>query len=359
VLFTPDDVDFQRDALVDLIAANTPILMIYSGSGGFCAWQRWCGATGGLAIQAAQNGQLPPGANLVQELVDLIRTPSIGQVTFAAENPCGLELSFDPPIVDGPIDVSLGARVDILETICAPLSVPTGTQLDCFVNFFADDVLLGQQKIKLAVACTTHVLDFETEDDFATPLANGQTVTTPPEFGRLVRISSAGANLGAATFDSTPGGPNDPSINSDMLIGHGNLLLLQDSARPGVSAGAFTTPTDDPDGGDLIFDFTSPVDPFSILLADINPPPNQGAAVTLIDENGLTRVYAIDPGWTGTYGNAGPHKLDLTTLDPQPGNGTPRFARATEEPGFVQNRVTRLVVHLTGYGAIDELTFCQ
>jgi hypothetical protein len=176
----------------------------------------------------------------------------------------------------------------------------------------------------------------------------------------MVRISAAGANLGPATFDSTPGGPNDPSLNSDMLVGHGNLLLLQSDLHSGQSSpGFFRQPTDDPDGGDLIFDFLAPVDPRSLLLADINPPPNRGASVTLTDENGLTRVYAIDPGWTGTYGNAGPWQLDLTTLKPQPGNGTPRWARATELEGFQQARVVRIVVHLTGYGAIDELVFCR
>jgi hypothetical protein len=101
------------------------------------------------------------------------------------------------------------------------------------------------------------------------------------------------------------------------------------------------------------------VNPRSVLLADINPPPNQGASVTLVDEAGGTRVYDVEPGWTGTYGNAGPHKLDLTTLAPQPGNGTPRLARAVETPGFLQDRVVKIVVHMTGYGALDELEFCR
>lgn len=360
ILFTPDDVDFQDDALLGLIQARTRVLMIYSGTKGLCAWERWCSFTGGSVVLADPGGQLPPGADLVQELVNVIRTPRVDQVTFAAENPCGLELSFVPSVVNGPIDVSLGARVDILETICAPLDLPSGTSLDCSVRFLADGVLLGVQRVRVDVECSLHTLDFETGDDGVTPLVNGQLIGGAPEFGRLVTISSAGSNAGATTFDSTPGGPNDPSLNSDMLIGHGNLLLLQESARPGqTSPGIYATPTDDRDGGDLIFDFVRPADPRSILLADINPPPNLGASVTLVDETGKTRVYAIDPGWTGTYGNAGPHKLDLTTLLPQPGNGTPRFARATEEPGFLQQRVVKLVVHLTGYGAIDELVFCQ
>jgi len=203
-------------------------------------------------------------------------------------------------------------------------------------------------------------LDFETEDDFATPLGNGQTISTPPEFGDLVRISGAGANAGPAVFDSTPGGPNDPALNDDMLIGHGNVLLLEDDwyAFAQTVPGFFDVVTDDPHGGDLVFDFPAPVDPRSIQLADINPPPNQGASVTLHDDEGRTRTYFVEPGWTGTYGNAGPHRLDLVALAPQPGNGTPHFATATQTEGFEQDRVVKMVVHLTGYGAVDDLSFC-
>src|SRR5262249_28976660 len=86
-------------------------------------------------------------------------------------------------------------------------------------------------------------LDFETEDDFATPLGNGQHIDA--EFGRLVRISSAGVNLGATTFDTTPGGPNDPGIDADMLFGHGNVLILQSSDYAAQSVpGFFDTVTD-------------------------------------------------------------------------------------------------------------------
>jgi hypothetical protein len=206
---------------------------------------------------------------------------------------------------------------------------------------------------------TSFLLDFETEDDFATPLGNGQIIDS--EFGNLVVISGSGANAGPTTFDTTSGGPNDPALNDDMLIGHGNVLLLEDDwyAWSQSVPGFFDVVTDDPHGGDLLLDFTAPVDPRGVLLADINPPPNQGASVTLVDEAGRTRVYAVEPGWTGNYGDAGPHRLDLTTLAPQPGNGTSRFATASETPGFLQARVVRIVVHLTGYGAIDELEFCR
>jgi hypothetical protein len=357
--FTADDVDFQLDALLGLSAQRIPVLMIFSSPVGFCAWQRCCDFTGGLAINAATNGTLPPGTDLVQRLVELIRFPSVSRVSFRAEQSCGLALGFDPPFVNGPIDVTFGSQVSFVETICVPAGLPGGP-LDCAVDIFADDVLIGTQTIHVDVGCTLHTLDFETEDDFTTALVNGQGLSSPPEFGRLVRISGAGANLGPTIFDSTPGGPNDPSVNGDMLIGRGNLLLLQDSRRPQQSQpGIFSSVTDDPDGGDLVFDFLAPVEPRSLLLADINPPPNLGASVTLHDGAGRRRVYAVDPGWTGTYGNAGPHRLDLTTLLSQPGNGTPRWARATQDAGFAPGDVVKIVVHITGYGALDELVFCR
>src|SRR6185503_1848816 len=118
-------------------------------------------------------------------------TPLVNQVTFAAENPCGLALTFEPPVIGGPIDVSLGAQVNIQETICAPASLPANSSLDCAVRFLADGVLLGTQRVHVDVGCTTHVLDFETEDDGTTRIANAQAIGTPGEFGRLVSISSA------------------------------------------------------------------------------------------------------------------------------------------------------------------------
>jgi len=201
-------------------------------------------------------------------------------------------------------------------------------------------------------------LDLETEDDFATPLVNGQDLSTPPELGHLVRISCAGANAGAAVFDSTPGGPNDPGLDAGLLVGRGNLLLLQDDAHATQTVpGRFDLVSDDPDGGELVLDFEVPVAPRSLLLVNLLPAPAQGASVTLQDVQGRTRTYAVEAGWTGASG-AGAHPLDLLTLAPQPGNGTASLATAEEQPGFAAQRVVRLSVHLTGRGALDELAFC-
>jgi hypothetical protein len=174
-----------------------------------------------------------------------------------------------------------------------------------------------------------------------------------------VRICS-GSNGGATVFDTTPGGPNDPPTDADLLFGHGNILFLQDDWYNAQTVpGFWNIVSDDPNGGNLIFDFTSPVEARSVLLIDLDPPPNQGAVVTLTDENNKMRVYTVQPGWTGPYGNPGPWRLDLTTLVPQPGNGTPRFATATEMPGFLPDRVVKMVVHMTGFGALDDLEFCH
>jgi len=358
IMRTADDIDFQEDALAALNATNTRVLMIYTGTQAACAWERWCQATGGVAVQGRTDGTVPPGTNMVQRLVNLIRDPEVQTVSYQAENPCGLEVSFSPERIEGPIDVSMGARVTFLETICVPENLPTGP-IDCSVRIFADSVLLGIQQIHVDAECQIEVLDFETEDDGVTPLLNGQSCASPGSFDRMVALSSSGNNAGLAIFDSTPGGPNDPSINTDMLIGHGNVLLLQDNAHSHQNVpGIFDVVTDDPQGGDMIFNFPLAIDPISVLLADINPPPNLGASVTLTDAAGKTRVYAVDPGWTGPYGDAGPRRLDLRTTAVQIGYGT-RRAVATQQPGFQQDAVVRIVVHMTGYGAIDELTFCR
>lgn len=204
---------------------------------------------------------------------------------------------------------------------------------------------------------TPVVLDFESEDDLVTPLANGQSISSPEEFGALVSITAAGANLGAAIFDSTPGGPNDPSQDTDLLVGSGNLLILQNSAAPAQTVpGVFDRPNDDQDGGQLIFDFNFPVGLLSVVLVDIDLGSSQASSLTLSDEQGRTRAYSVPPRWTTDLIHDGPPglgTLDLTTLDPQPGHLS--TATASEQAGFDASRVRRLVVVLGSSGALDDL----
>jgi len=160
------------------------------------------------------------------------------------------------------------------------------------------------------------VLDFETEDDFATPLANGQDLTTPGEFGVLVAIDSGGNNQGAAVFDTTPGGPNDGGPDPDLLVGLGNVVILQSNDDPEQSEpGFFDTPNDSARGGWVSLDFAFESRLTSIDLVDIDSP-RQGAVVSMLDTDGRFRVYDIPAGWTGDVasdeGTPGFGTLDLT-----------------------------------------------
>jgi hypothetical protein len=202
-------------------------------------------------------------------------------------------------------------------------------------------------------------LDFETADDFLTPLANGRAVASPGEFGRLVSVASAGANLGAAAFDSTPGGPNDPSQDPDLLVANGNLLILQNSLVPTQTIpGVFDRPNDDQDGGTFHFTFATPVEPCSVALVDIDMGAAQSASVTLVDAAGALRTYSVPAGWTGdrqSDGVVGIGILDLRTLEPQPGFRS--TASAAQSPGFQQDAVVRIDIDLGSSGAIDDLCF--
>jgi len=202
-------------------------------------------------------------------------------------------------------------------------------------------------------------LDFETEDDFATILVNGQDVSTPPEFGTYVAIEGTGNNQGAACFDSNPEGPNADGPDPDLLVGLGNVLILQSNNDPEqTEPGIFDTPNDSAAGGTLTFDFVFPSELSSIDLIDLCEG-NQDAVVTLTDSKGRQRIYDVPGGWTTDIAADGPPgfgTLDLTTLDDQPGFMT--TATATEDPGFDAATVFQLTVWFESSGATDNLVFC-
>lgn len=195
-------------------------------------------------------------------------------------------------------------------------------------------------------------IDFSTEDDFMTPLVNGQDITTPPEFGNIVAISGSGPNRGAAIFDSSNPGPNNPGQDLDLLVNQGNLLILQNDAatNPPAVAGVFPRPNDDEDGGVLTFDFVRPLQPISFDLVDIDNGAGEGALVTLTDYSNLTRVFTVPADWTGEAMVA---TLDLTTLAPQPGFAS--VVTAVEDAGFDPNAVVGMTVELFSSGALDNL----
>jgi hypothetical protein len=202
-------------------------------------------------------------------------------------------------------------------------------------------------------------LDFSTEDDFSTALMNGQDISTPAEFGRLVAVSGLGSNAGPAIFDSTPGGPNAGGPDPDLLVGLGNVMILQEAGSRQTRAGFFDVPNDARAGGTLVFDFLSPAFLRSIDLIDLCPlGGDQSATLTLSDGAGRRRVYTAPTGWTEDVdadGGPGFRMLDLTTLAPQPGFMS--VATAVEDPGFDAGDVVRLAVRFGSSGALDNLCF--
>jgi FG-GAP repeat protein len=202
-------------------------------------------------------------------------------------------------------------------------------------------------------------IDFQTEDDLVTPLVDGQALTTPPQFGRLFRLSASGANLGAAIFDSSPGGPNDPSQDLDLLVDKGHVLILQSSTSGTQSVpGIFDRPNDSSTGGTLRFEFLVPQRLLSLDLVDIDLDSARYAHVRLTDTSGRWREYTVPPGFTEDAAGEGPpgwRTLSLTTLAPQ--NGAFATATAGQLAGFDGEQVSLLEVQLDGSGAVDDLRF--
>lgn len=197
-------------------------------------------------------------------------------------------------------------------------------------------------------------LDFETEDDFLTPLVNGQHLDV--ELGRLVTLASSGPNAGPCIFDSSVGGPNDPSQDPDLLVDTGNVLILQTENFPPDAEDVFPRPNDDEDGGTLSFVLAPPAEIASMRWIDQDASDGT-ATVVLTDGAGYERTYTLPAGWTGDLLQPSPGQrvLDLTTLLPQ--EGFAATATAAQDATFEAGNVVRLDVHLAGSGAIDDLTF--
>ncbi len=201
-------------------------------------------------------------------------------------------------------------------------------------------------------------IDFST-DDGGNVLVDGQDISSPPEFGNIINISSSGPNLGAAIFDSDPLGPNMGGPDPDLLVDLGNILILQSNDNPTQTVpGIFDTPNDDLNGGVITFDFKLDLELLSIDLVDINGN-NQSALLTLTDANNLTRVYDVPSLWTNDISVGGPdgfQTLDLTTLADQLGEGG-STATASEDLGFDPTSVTQLTVDFEGSAGLDNLVF--
>lgn len=229
-----------------------------------------------------------------------------------------------------------------------------------------------------SAAASPFVLDFETEDDFVTPLINGQAINTDPEpgdphqeFGRLVAVRSTvlggDGHLGPAVFDSTPGGPNAGSADPDLLVDLGNILMLQNDDFPDftidpVFGKVFDDPNDEQareDRGSILLDFLQAVTLTSIDLIDVNG--GNHILVVLTDGADRTRTYDVPEMWTHDVTDApvGFDTLRLDTLVAQQGEGAGGDATASEDLGFDPDAVVSLEIVFDGNpatsGAIDNI----
>jgi hypothetical protein len=291
------------------------------------------------------NGGIPDGPQTITFL------PPVNSVTIQAGDEAAIFIAMECYDLEGN---SLGVAsfhspTEELEplTVTAPGIVRCELRFDSIAVF---DDLTWEPGV---AACVT--LDFETEDDFGRVLVNGQHVDV--EFGGLVTVTGDGLNAGVAIFDSALGGPNDPSQDPDLLVGTGNVLILQTENLPPDANDVFPRPNDDDDGGILAFQFAAFVQPTSVRLVDIDAT-DGGATVALLDDSLERRTYTVPANWTGdrTLGQPGQGTLDLTTLLPQPGFGS--IATVTQDDGYDPAFVSRIEVRLDGSGAVDDLALC-
>lgn len=203
------------------------------------------------------------------------------------------------------------------------------------------------------------IIDFE-------GLANGQALggaqseaAQPYASIFLLSAASNGApTQGAAIFNSDPFGPNSGNPDQDLLVGLGNILIVQnDGYAAQTIPGFYDTPNDEEDGGTMVFNFVSAVELLSIDLIDIDD--HGPAEVILEDGSGYFRTYDVGASWTYDVNAQGPNgwdTLDLTLLDPQAGEGG-GVAIAWQDALFDAGNVVRLTVNLGGSAAIDNLVF--
>jgi hypothetical protein len=211
------------------------------------------------------------------------------------------------------------------------------------------------------VASVCYTLDLESDDEGA-PMAHGARVDAEFDGGATFPVTITGSanpsgDNTAAILNSTTG---PSSQDPDLLVGTGNILILQhDGNQSECGAGVYCTHNDDDDGGSLSFVFNSPAAPMSLVLVDIDAT-DPASSVVLTDSNGNTRTYTVPGNWTGDLiadATSGTGTLDLTTLADQPGFAS--TATASEDMGFDPTAVVRLDVNLGGSGALDDLVWCQ
>ncbi len=197
-------------------------------------------------------------------------------------------------------------------------------------------------------------LEFELAGDGATPIANGQELSSNLPFGPLVRISTSGPGQhGAAAFDTNPNGPNTNTTAPGLLVGSGNAVVIQGRMAQS-SPGIFDTPEPAASGGTLTFELLARVQPEAIDLIGVDA--GSSATVALRDVRGYARTFTVPAQFTANGAvdlSQARWTLRLNTLDPQPGFAA--TATAIEHPQFDITRLAALSVEFTGPSAVDRL----
>jgi uncharacterized protein (TIGR03382 family) len=210
------------------------------------------------------------------------------------------------------------------------------------------------------------LIDFE-YDDSGNALGNGQIIDD--EFTTDFTITSPDkgvSHLGPTIFDSTPSGPNAGGNDPDLLVGLGNILILQNTSYPANDGSFFFQPDDEPSFyplgyGTIVIDFVNPVELQSIDLIDVDKAVY--IDVKLYDGSGRVRRYDVPEYWTHDVylkpWTNGYDTLDLTTLAPQVGEGG-GVAKASQSVGFDPTDVERLKIRIwgcKGSAGIDNIVY--
>ncbi len=199
---------------------------------------------------------------------------------------------------------------------------------------------------------------FDFDDDGA-PIVNGQMLESPNAFGTVFDIVSIGPNLGAAAFDSDPFGPNMNSLDQDLLLDMGNILILQSPDFPGSSGSVFEIPNDANDGGAITFDFSPAGFAVGVESIDVIDLDVGDVTMTLTDGMGRTRMVTIPSAYTGdiTEGAPGVATIDFTGGAQESPNIAGLFTEVFVEAGFNGSDVVSLLIDAPQSGAFDNLSF--
>ncbi len=225
--------------------------------------------------------------------------------------------------------------------------------------------LLAALSLTTTVSGQMILIDFET-DDVGGVIVNGKKIESPPGtvFGTYFTLTTTGGSLGAAAFDSTPGGPNDPGPDPDLLVDQGNVAIMQSSSNPAMTGDVFDTPNDSAAGGAMLYDFSPAitagfhvfVDEIDIVDRDVNG----RNIITLTDENTLTRTVTVPADFTGEISNGDPGvaTVDLSSGAPTESPNIPGlFTTVATDPGFDIDNVISVEITFIGSGALDNFRF--